>query len=209
MQGVVIRRVVAKASTKVAQELPLRVLHAYLVPPAVFLPRSAVKATPVSPTTGTVQPYLQPQPLPVAPRRKRGLLRQLRVVCGGAVTSLPVAIVKAVIVHGAQQLTSLAAISSLSGVALGGVAIGVASKGIRRWHAARRSARRGLVQANMGPAAELSVCTFNIRGIHDRWRERAPVLKQCLKQADADVFCFQEVLTGETGRYPCPTSSLQ
>jgi endonuclease/exonuclease/phosphatase family metal-dependent hydrolase len=49
----------------------------------------------------------------------------------------------------------------------------------------------------MGPAAEVSVVTFNIRGVMDRWPERAPVLKQCLKQADADVVCFQEVLTGE------------
>eukprot|EP00775_Hariotina_reticulata_P008696 gene8696-8877_t len=48
----------------------------------------------------------------------------------------------------------------------------------------------------MGPAAEVSVVTFNIRGVMDRWPERAPVLKQCLKQADADIVCFQEVLTG-------------
>ncbi|KAF6261280.1 Endonuclease/exonuclease/phosphatase [Scenedesmus sp. NREL 46B-D3] len=54
-----------------------------------------------------------------------------------------------------------------------------------------------MVTVNAGPAAEVSVVTFNIRGIMDRWPERAPLLRQCLKQADADVFCFQEVLTGE------------
>uniref|UniRef100_A0A383VFS8 Endonuclease/exonuclease/phosphatase domain-containing protein n=1 Tax=Tetradesmus obliquus TaxID=3088 RepID=A0A383VFS8_TETOB len=54
-----------------------------------------------------------------------------------------------------------------------------------------------MVTVNAGPAAEVSVVTFNIRGIMDRWPERAPLLRRCLKQADADVFCFQEVLTGE------------
>eukprot|EP00878_Enallax_costatus_P044818 GHUV01053573.1.p1 GENE.GHUV01053573.1~~GHUV01053573.1.p1 ORF type:complete len:201 (+),score=13.83 GHUV01053573.1:553-1155(+) len=197
MQGVVIRRVVAKTSTKVAKELPVRFLHAYLVPPAVFLPQTVFQATPSTSSAQTVQPYSQPQQVLARPARKRGLLRKLRVACASAVTSLPVAIVKAAAIHGAKQLTSIASFSGLSGVALGGLAVGAASKGIRRWHAARRSARRGMVSVNMGPAAELSVCTFNIRGIHDRWQERAPILKQCLKQADADVYCFQEVLTGK------------
>jgi exonuclease III len=56
-----------------------------------------------------------------------------------------------------------------------------------------------MVTVNAGPAAEVSVVTFNIRGIMDRWPERAPLLRRCLKQADADVFCFQEVLTGGLG----------
>ena len=30
----------------------------------------------------------------------------------------------------------------------------------------------------------------------DRWHEREPLLRQCLHGMDADVLCFQEVLTG-------------
>lgn len=41
-----------------------------------------------------------------------------------------------------------------------------------------------------------SIATFNLRGISDRWLERHRVLKQCIRDIDADVFCFQEVLTG-------------
>ena len=31
-------------------------------------------------------------------------------------------------------------------------------------------------------------------GVSDRWAERRPLLQQQLKDIDADVFCFQEVL---------------
>lgn len=46
------------------------------------------------------------------------------------------------------------------------------------------------------PSPPNSIATFNLRGISDRWTERHHVLKQCIRDMDADVFCFQEVLTG-------------
>jgi endonuclease/exonuclease/phosphatase family metal-dependent hydrolase len=46
-------------------------------------------------------------------------------------------------------------------------------------------------------SAELSVATFNVRGVMDRWRERRPALAAALADLDADVLCLQEVLTGE------------
>ncbi|PSC67693.1 endonuclease exonuclease phosphatase family [Micractinium conductrix] len=49
-------------------------------------------------------------------------------------------------------------------------------------------------------SATLSVATFNLRGVMDRWQERKPLLRQCLQQIDADVLCFQECLTGEFGQ---------
>ncbi|GAB4819897.1 hypothetical protein N2152v2_006943 [Parachlorella kessleri] len=54
--------------------------------------------------------------------------------------------------------------------------------------------RRG---AHMDGSVRFSVATFNLRGVMDRWQERRPLLHECLKQLDADVLCFQEVLTGE------------
>jgi hypothetical protein len=38
-----------------------------------------------------------------------------------------------------------------------------------------------------------------LRGVSDRWQERQPLLRQCLKRIDADVLCFQECLTGRAG----------
>jgi endonuclease/exonuclease/phosphatase family metal-dependent hydrolase len=46
-------------------------------------------------------------------------------------------------------------------------------------------------------AQQLSVVTFNVRGIMDRWEERAPHAAAALAAVDADVVAFQEVLTGE------------
>lgn len=51
-----------------------------------------------------------------------------------------------------------------------------------------------------GTKAVFSVASFNLRGVMDRWHEREPVLRQCLHDMDADVLCFQEVLTGEFGQ---------
>lgn len=51
-----------------------------------------------------------------------------------------------------------------------------------------------------GTKAVFSVATFNLRGVMDRWHEREPLLRQCLHGMDADVLCFQEVLTGEFGQ---------
>ncbi len=48
----------------------------------------------------------------------------------------------------------------------------------------------------MDGSVRFSVATFNLRGVMDRWQERRPLLHECLKQLDADVLCFQEVLTG-------------
>lgn len=45
-------------------------------------------------------------------------------------------------------------------------------------------------------AQPLSRC-WPCTGVMDRWHEREPLLRQCLHEMDADVLCFQEVLTGE------------
>ena len=58
----------------------------------------------------------------------------------------------------------------------------------------------------MDGSVRFSVATFNLRGVMDRWQERRPLLQECLKQLDADVLCFQEVLTGAAvGVGPCGT----
>lgn len=46
--------------------------------------------------------------------------------------------------------------------------------------------------------------TFNLRGVMDRWPERAPLLGECLRQMDSDVLCFQEVLTGGCAHNSAP-----
>lgn len=51
-----------------------------------------------------------------------------------------------------------------------------------------------------GEGGRLSLVTFNIRGISDRWPERLPLLRACLAELDADVYAFQEVLTGALDR---------
>ncbi|GBF89578.1 hypothetical protein Rsub_02296 [Raphidocelis subcapitata] len=56
------------------------------------------------------------------------------------------------------------------------------------------------MRAPGAPRALLRVVTFNLRGVMDRWRERAPLARQLLAGLEADVYCFQEVLTGEAGQ---------
>lgn len=45
-------------------------------------------------------------------------------------------------------------------------------------------------------ASVLSLVTFNLRGVSDRWPERKPILCQLVRDIDADIYAFQEVLTG-------------
>ena len=58
------------------------------------------------------------------------------------------------------------------------------------------SGKRDTAVGGEGHAATFSVATFNLRGVSDRWREREPVLRHCLDKMDADIYAFQEVLTG-------------
>jgi hypothetical protein len=102
----------------------------------------------------------------------------------------------------ARRGASIAIVGALGpAAAAGGAALALASRaGLRRWQAARRAgaARRALVCTGpMTSTAQLCVVTFNIRGVMDRWPERAPLLAATLADADADVVCFQEVLTGD------------
>ncbi|KAL4433763.1 hypothetical protein ABPG75_000204 [Micractinium tetrahymenae] len=64
----------------------------------------------------------------------------------------------------------------------------------------RRPQRRAPATMSSGTKAVFSVASFNLRGVMDRWYEREPLLRQCLRDMDADVLCFQEVLTGEFGQ---------
>lgn len=48
-----------------------------------------------------------------------------------------------------------------------------------------------------GTACEVSVCTYNVRGIMDRYHERRALLCSEIASIDADLFAFQEILTGE------------
>lgn len=211
--GVIARRVVTIAAQQVAKQVHHQVLTPLLVPPAVFF---TSQRWALLPTRGTSRKQQQKQEqqqqsaaAPAPPGLgKRSRFRRLKAVAAAAARVLPWSAARgaAAVFAAAAQLTSLAASVPVSGAAVGGIAVGIAAKGIRRWQVARRSARRAMVTVNAGPAAEVSVVTFNIRGIMDRWPERAPLLRRCLKQADADVFCFQEVLTGELG-FACRNSS--
>lgn len=143
---------------------------------------------------------LSPQQQAAAPQQqRRGLFRRLRVLCACTVRALPAAGIKAAVLSGVQHLSSVTAFAGLSGAVVAGLAVGVAGKTAQRWHAGRRAARRAMVSAKAGAATDVTILTFNIRGVMDRWPERAPVLRQVLKQADADIVCFQEVLTGVCG----------
>jgi hypothetical protein len=204
--GVIARRVVAIAAQQVAKQVPQQVLTPLLVPPAVFFASQRWALLPTREASGKQQQKQeQHQQLHAAAApavlRKRSRFRRFKAVAAAAARILPWGAAKgaAAVFAAATQLTSLAASVPVSGAAVGGLAVGIAAKGVRRWQVARRSARRAMVAVNAGPAAEVSVVTFNIRGIMDRWPERAPLLRRCLKQADADVFCFQEVLTGGLG----------
>ena len=76
----------------------------------------------------------------------------------------------------------------------------IAKSGYRRLFRRSRRTNRSIAKMVDGNVAQFSVATFNLRGIMDRWGERRPVLKSCLKDMDADVLCFQECLTGEYGQ---------
>jgi hypothetical protein len=141
-------------------------------------------------------PQPQQQPQQQQPRPRKGVFRRLKLLCASTVRALPAAGIKAAVLGGVEQLSSVTLFAGLSGAVVAGLALGVAGKGVRRWHAGRRAAKRAMVTAREGAATDVSILSFNIRGIMDRWPERAPVLRQVLKQADADVVCFQEVLTG-------------
>ncbi len=75
-------------------------------------------------------------------------------------------------------------------------AFALTRRGLRRL-AGRRPARRAVPMHHAACSREVTVVTFNVRGIMDRWAERAPLLAECLNGLDADVVAFQEVLTGE------------
>eukprot|EP00882_Tetradesmus_deserticola_P008246 GHRQ01008691.1.p1 GENE.GHRQ01008691.1~~GHRQ01008691.1.p1 ORF type:complete len:283 (+),score=55.95 GHRQ01008691.1:303-1151(+) len=201
--GVIARRVVAIAAQQVARQVPQQVVAPLLVPPAVFFASQHWALLPTRRTPGKQQQkqeeHQQLQSAPAAAVRRQPRFRRIKAVVAAAASFLPGGAARgtAAVFAVATQLASLAASVPVSGAAVGGLAAGLAAKGIRRWQVARRSARRAMVNVDTGPAAEVSVVTFNIRGIMDRWPERAPLLQRCLKQADADVFCFQEVLTGE------------
>lgn len=145
-------------------------------------------------------PQQEQQQLPAQTRQHRprkGVFRRLKLLCASTVRALPAAGIKAAVLGGVEQLSSVTVFAGLSGAVLAGLALGVAGKGVRRWNAGRRAAKRAMVTAHAGAATDVSILSFNIRGVMDRWPERAPVLKKVLKQADADVICFQEVLTGQ------------
>jgi hypothetical protein len=85
--------------------------------------------------------------------------------------------------------------AGLGALGLSALGLGLVQRGLLRWRS-RRHAHRQL-PAPMGTSGvDINIVTFNIRGISDRWPEREPFLKDCLQTTDADVVCFQEVLTG-------------
>lgn len=86
--------------------------------------------------------------------------------------------------------------SSLPAIAIG-VTLATGAKTLyNRLFRRRRPRHRASTKMDGSRAAIFSVATYNLRGIMDRWTERKPVLKECLKEMDADVLCFQECLTG-------------
>ena len=95
----------------------------------------------------------------------------------------------------AETVSSVTSFSGIGGIVLGGFGLSLARKGIRRWQA-RRAYSKAVASMDTAPSRQITIVTFNLRGIMDRWQERAPVLQQCLGNLEADVFCFQEVLTG-------------
>ena len=64
----------------------------------------------------------------------------------------------------------------------------------------QRGSKRRAITKNQNGSMQFSVATYNLRGVMDRWKERKPLLRQCLQEMDADVLCFQECLTGECGQ---------
>lgn len=80
-----------------------------------------------------------------------------------------------------------------AGISLAAAAQTAYKKLFRRRRTPRRKAYSSMTAEG---AARFTIATHNIRGIMDRYVERFPVLKRCLKEMDADVVCFQECLTG-------------
>jgi hypothetical protein len=85
--------------------------------------------------------------------------------------------------------------AGLGALGLSALGLGLVQRGLLRWHS-RRHAHRQLPVPMGSSGIDINIVTFNIRGISDRWPERGPFLKDCLQGTDADVVCFQEVLTG-------------
>jgi endonuclease/exonuclease/phosphatase family metal-dependent hydrolase len=69
----------------------------------------------------------------------------------------------------------------------------------RRPRRAPRAAMRAGADGGAA-AARLSVATYNLRGVSDRWAERRPLLAAELAALNADVLCLQETLGGGYGQ---------
>jgi hypothetical protein len=113
----------------------------------------------------------------------------------------------AALLSGAESLASLAATGAAAGAAAAAGALaappapvaGGMAAAARGGAIAAAAAAAGGSAATAGDvtAADVTVVTYNVRGVMDRWPERAPLLRGCLARLGADVLCFQEVLTGE------------
>jgi hypothetical protein len=198
----------AAASRAVGRRLlTQRVIHPFLGTPAVL--HTASRRHP-SPADAAQQPSRsedsaaarrrqqthEQQQLKRKPRRS-GPLRRLCCLCLSAVRALPAAGVRAAVLGGAKRLAHIpCSATGVSGALVAGLALSLTGSGLRRWQGGRRWRRGALTMGGPAAATEVTVLSFNIRGVMDRWPERAPVLRQTLKAADADVVCFQEVLTG-------------
>ncbi|KAI8469107.1 MAG: hypothetical protein J3K34DRAFT_522386 [Monoraphidium minutum] len=136
-----------------------------------------------------------------APAAPSGRGRRAAVSCRAVAAALPAGLRVGRAAAAASAAAAGARFAPLGGAAAAGLLLAAAGRALRRWHAARRAAgRRQLAAAAAGGGAaarDITVVTFNIRGVMDRWGERAPLLRRCLEKLDADVVCFQEVLTGE------------
>jgi len=203
----------AAGKTAVKRAIASPLVHPFLGAPAV-LHSCKSKQRPVGPNSPATQQQPSPQQEhPAAARRqhkpRNGLVRRLKLLCTSTVRALPAAGIKAAVLGGVQHLSSVTVFAGLSGAVVAGLALGVAGKGVRRWHAGRRAAgKRAMITAKAGAATDVTILSFNIRGVMDRWPERAPVLKKVLKQADADVICFQEVLTGRESNALTPPAAV-
>lgn len=183
--------------TAVRRALSTPVLQPFLGAPVVLHSCKPRQPTGIRHSQGQQTPQQEQQPVQRAQHRPRkGVFRRLKLLCASTVRALPAAGIKAAVLGGVEQLSSVTAFAGLSGAVVAGLALGVVGKGVRRWHAGRRAAKRAMPTPRATAATDVSILSFNIRGVMDRWPERAPVLRKVLKQADADVVCFQEVLTG-------------
>lgn len=102
--------------------------------------------------------------------------------------------------HG-LQLPLLQSLGSTLHSSTGSLLLAAGLLGIARLLYSRllgRSAPHPPPGMDQGPeAVQFSVATFNLRGVMDRWQERRALLPDLLRKINADVICFQEVLTGE------------